>query len=63
MFFSASWGQCRVEAGLQRSELLVEQDFFWIEGHIGTHNLKSVNLGREWIRREPTRDQLKKEQC
>ena len=40
-------GQCRVEAGLQGSELLVEQDAFWIEGHSATHNLKSVNLSRE----------------
>jgi hypothetical protein len=54
-------GQCRVEAGLQRSGLLVEQDSFWIEGHGATHNLKSLNLSRQWVCRELSREAATKQ--
>ena len=56
-------GQCRVEAGLQGSELVVEQDAFWIEGHGATHNLKSLNLSRQWVKQQLSRVQVKIPEC
>jgi hypothetical protein len=51
-------GQCRVMAGMRKSQTIVEEDSFWLRGHDGAHEFVSVALGRDWINRElarPTR--------
>src|SRR5262245_10448832 len=39
-------GQCRVMAGMRKSQTVVEEESFWLRGHDGAHEFVSVPLGR-----------------
>jgi hypothetical protein len=45
-------GQCRVIAGMRRSQTIVDEDRFWLRGHDGTHEFVSATLGRDWVIRQ-----------
>ena len=45
-------GQCRVMAGMRRSQTIVDEDGFWLRGHDGAHEFVSVPLGRDWVIRQ-----------
>jgi hypothetical protein len=45
-------GQCRVIAGMRKSQTIVEEDGFRLRGHDGAHEFVSVSLGRDWVIRE-----------
>jgi len=51
-FLVGRLGQCRVMAGMRRSQTIVNEHGFWLRGHDGTHEFVSVTLGRDWILRE-----------
>jgi hypothetical protein len=48
-------GQCRVQAGMRKSQTIVDEDGFWLRGHDGTHEFVSVTLGRDWVIRQMDR--------
>jgi hypothetical protein len=45
-------GQCRVMAGMRKSQTIVDEDGFWLRGHDKTHEFVSVTLGRDWVIRQ-----------
>jgi hypothetical protein len=45
-------GICRVMAGMRGSQTIVNQDGLWFEGSDGTHQFRSVRLGKEWVKQE-----------
>ena len=45
-------GQCRVVAGMRRSQTIVDEDGFWLRGYDGSHEFVSVKMGRDWLNRE-----------
>ena len=51
-FLLGRLGQCRVTAGMRRSQTIVDEDGFWLRGHDGAHEVVSVTLGRDWVNRE-----------
>ena len=54
-FLLGKFGQCRVMAGMRKSQTIVDQDGFWLRGHDGALEFVSVVLGRDWVRRELAR--------
>jgi hypothetical protein len=51
-FLLGKLGQCRVMAGMRRSQTIVEEDGFWLRGQDGAHEFVSVVLGRDWVIRQ-----------
>ena len=45
-------GQCRVMAGMRKSQTIVDEDEFWLRGHDGTDEFVSVTLCRDWVIRQ-----------
>ncbi|HEX2523799.1 MAG TPA: hypothetical protein VHP35_16895, partial [Terriglobia bacterium] len=44
--------QCRLPAGMRKSQTIVDEDGFWLRGHDRAHDFVSVALGRDWVNRE-----------
>jgi hypothetical protein len=51
-FLLGRLGECRVMAGMCRSQTMVDEDGFWLKGHDGAHEFVSVTLGRDWVIRQ-----------